>query len=321
MPRKPRLDGTGFLHHVIARGIEKRDIFSGDKDRNFFLERLGKVLTETATLCYAFALIPNHFHLLLRTGRQPISTVMRRLLTAYAVHFNRRQKRTGYLFQNRYRDIICQEDAYLLELIRYIHLNPLREKVVSDLSELDQYKFCGHHFLVENKDSPWFQSNLILEFFGDTTKKARNAYRAYMVDGLKMGKRPEFAGGGLRRSLGYPKTSPKERVYHDERILGDSDFVLNLTEEDNLPETDPPFKDIEELAEKVCQMYSLTKEHLTGEGRSLEITQARALVSYHGVRSMGMSAAAIARHLGLNRSSVTRLIGKGSELAQKMDIS
>jgi len=131
MPRKARIDAPGALHHVMVRGIDRRDIFSDQKDYTDFMDRLGDLLIETRTSCYAWALIPNHFHLLLRTGNSPISVLMKRLLTGYAINFNRRHNRYGHLFQNRYKSILCQEDSYLLELVRYIHLNPLRAGLVA----------------------------------------------------------------------------------------------------------------------------------------------------------------------------------------------
>lgn len=123
MPRQARKDSPGALHHIIARGIERRTIFNDDQDRDSFIDRLGTIIEQTGTECYAWALIPNHFHLLLRTGNAPIATVMRRLLTGHAVTFNRRHRRSGHLFQNRYKSILCQEDPYLLERVRYIHSN------------------------------------------------------------------------------------------------------------------------------------------------------------------------------------------------------
>ena len=132
MPRKARIDAAGALHHIIVRGIECRKIFRDDADRDAFLARLGKVIDETQTDCFTWALIPNHFHLLLRTGLTPISTVMRRPLTGYAVQFNKRYRRHGHLYQNRYKSILCQQQAYLQELVRYIHLNPLRAGLVSE---------------------------------------------------------------------------------------------------------------------------------------------------------------------------------------------
>jgi len=126
MPRKARIDAPGALHHIIVRGIERRKIFYDDKDRNNLIKQLDAVLTNTQTPCFAWAFLANHAHLLLRTGTAPIATTMRRLLTGYAVSFNRRHRRHGQLFQNRYKSILCQEDTYLLELVRYIHLNPVK---------------------------------------------------------------------------------------------------------------------------------------------------------------------------------------------------
>ena len=103
MPRKARIDAPGALHHIICRGIEKTEIFYDDADRDSFVERLGRVISETQTPCYAWVLIPNHFHLLLKTGNVPITTVMQKLLTGYAVTFNRRHRRVGHLFQNRFK--------------------------------------------------------------------------------------------------------------------------------------------------------------------------------------------------------------------------
>ena len=154
MPRLARLDAPGLLQHVMARGIERRELFRDKKDRKSFLDRLAIILEETKTQCYAWALIPNHFHLLLRTGPAPLSKVMRRLMTGYAVTFNKRHKRSGHLFQNRYKSIVCEEDAYLLELIRYIHLNPLRAGLVRDLKELDKYPWTGHSAMLGRRKNP-----------------------------------------------------------------------------------------------------------------------------------------------------------------------
>ncbi len=117
MPRRSRIDAPGALHHITVRGIDRKSIFKDDADKDNFLGRLKNILTNSTTLCFAWALIPSHFHLLLRTGSVPISTVMKRLLTGHAIYFNRKHCRVGHLFQNRYKSILCQEDAYLLELV------------------------------------------------------------------------------------------------------------------------------------------------------------------------------------------------------------
>ena len=230
MPRKARVDVPGALHHIICRGIDRKKIFRDNKDRDNFVERLGNILLHTSTKCYAWALIPNHFHLLLKTGDIPISSVMRRLLTGYAVSFNRRHGRHGHLFQNRYKSILCQEESYLLELIRYIHLNPLRAKLVAGIMELDQYPYSGHSRLTGRFADEWQESESILIRFGKRISTARKKYAEFVEDGISQGRRHELTGGGLVRSAGGWKELKTLRrreikLQSDERILGDSDFV------------------------------------------------------------------------------------------------
>ena len=202
MPRKSRIDAPGALHHIIARGIERKAIFRDDRDRDNFLERLGNNLMESRTPCYAWALLRNHFHLLLRSGATPISTVMRRVLTGYAVDFNRRHHRQGHLFQNRFKSILCQEDQYLLELVRYIHLNPLRAGIIGGLKSLGRYLYCGHSRLLGKGESNWQDTDYILRLFAKTVSTARRRYLKFVGEGVAQGRRPDLMGGGLIRSVG-----------------------------------------------------------------------------------------------------------------------
>jgi len=147
MPRKARLDVPGTLHHVMVWGIEGSNIFRDDEDRKAFVDRIRYLAKETGTRILAWALMGNHVHLLLVSGPDGLSTFMRRLLTAYAIGFNRKHRRFGHLFQNRYKSIICELEPYLLELVRYIHLNPFRAGVVKSFEELENYPWCGHGVL------------------------------------------------------------------------------------------------------------------------------------------------------------------------------
>jgi REP element-mobilizing transposase RayT len=131
MPRQARLDAPGTLHHVIIRGLESRKVVGDREDRGNFVSRMGKIASDTETVIYAWALMPNHAHILLRSGPHGLSKYMRRFLTGYAITYNRRHTRYGHLFQNRYKSIVCDEDSYFRELVRYIHLNPLRAELVS----------------------------------------------------------------------------------------------------------------------------------------------------------------------------------------------
>jgi putative transposase len=175
-------------------------------------------------------LIPDHFHLLLKTGNIPISIVTRRLLTGYAVFFNRRHGRHGHLFQNRYKSILCQEESYLLELVRYIHLNPLRAKLVAGIGELDQYPYSGHSRLTGRFADERQETASILIRFGKRISAARKKYVKFVEDGISQGRRHELTGGGLVRSAGGWKELKALRrreikLQSDERIPGDSDFV------------------------------------------------------------------------------------------------
>jgi len=200
MPRLPRLDIPDLIHHVIVRGITRDKIFSDDADRRNFTRRLHALLRETDTICYAWALIPNHVHILLRPRRVPLSSFMRRLLTGYAVTHNKRHNRSGHLFQNRYKSIICKEDIYLLELIRYIHLNPLRAHFVPDMKSLDQYPWSGHAEIMVQQPGCGLDVEGVLSLFGQKASAARQEYRKFVADGMEMGERPELVGGGLHSS-------------------------------------------------------------------------------------------------------------------------
>jgi len=202
MPRGPRLDAPGTLHHVILRGIERRRIIDDDEDREYFVSRMGEVASDTETTIYAWALMTNHAHILLRSGMAGLSTFMRRFLSGYAVFYNRKHRRYGHLFQNRYKSIVCEEDPYFKELVRYIHLNPLRAGIVETLAKLAGYKWCGHCVVMNRCEYPWQDREYVLKWFCDTEKDARKSYREFVKKGIALGKRPDLTGGGLIRSMG-----------------------------------------------------------------------------------------------------------------------
>ncbi|WP_254278418.1 transposase [Geobacter sulfurreducens] len=176
MPRSARIDIPNLLQHVIVRGIERRDIFLSDDDRWDFRNRLQKLLLEMDVDCLAWSLMSNHFHLLLRPTRTPLAPFMRRLLTGYAVSFNLRHNRSGHLFQNRYKSIVCDEDSYLLELVRYIHLNPLRAGIVADLGALDTFPWSGHAMLMGKIVLEGQGINEVLRYFGPGVSASRRTY-------------------------------------------------------------------------------------------------------------------------------------------------
>ena len=328
MPRSARLDAPGAVHHVIIRGIERRKIFRDSRDRNNFLERVGKLVPETNTACYAWALMSNHAHFLFRTGDVGLSTLTRRLLTGYVVSFNRRHKRHGQLFQNRYKSIICQEDIYLKELVRYIHLNPLRAKVVSDISDLNKYDYSGHSVLTGNKKCEWQDTDYVLSYFGKRVGASRKRYIAYVEEGIKQGRRPELVGGGLIRSLGgwaevkKMRLRGQDRIKGDERILGESDFVMDvLSQADEKYSRQYELKrlgyDLERLEWKVTEIYGIDKEELHLSGRQKIRSEARSLLFYWAVRELGISGTSLAKRFKMSQSGVVYAVNKGERMAKE----
>jgi len=327
MPRKARIDAPGALHHIIFRGIERRNIFRDNRDRDNFLDRLGNVLSDSGTPCYAWALIPNHGHLLLKTGNTPLSTVMQRILTGHATYFNHRHRRHGKLFQNRYKSILCQEDVYLLELVRYIHLNPLRATVLSDLEKLDKYVYCGHSRIVGNDNCSWQDVSYILRQFGKENSNARLNYRDFVKKGIELGRRPELTGGGLIRSLGGWSTAKRlrssiERIKSDERILGDGDYVEEILKEANEQmESRYLFAnrgyDIDWVASRVASVLNIDAESVWRKGKHPEAVCARSLLCFWAARKLGVTMKELAVKLGLTPPAVSISVRRGEKLARK----
>ncbi len=330
MPRSARIDAPGALHHIICRGFERNPIFRNDQDREDFLERLSRIISETKTTCYAWALIPNHFHLLIRNNSTSITSVMRRLLTGYAVSFNQRHNRKGRLFRNRYKSILCQKEPYLLELVRYIHLNPLRSNLVSNLYELDHYPYCGHGAILGTIGSPWQETDEFLSQFSDDLSEARNQYRHFIQKGMKQGRRAELSGGALYRTpRGWEALqSSKDMKAHrkgDERILGDSEFVQSVLERSK-EHLERYFAlkasgyTLETVLRRVSQLFGVPVKAIISGGKQPDRVKARSLAAFWAVRELGMNGTLVGRKIGLTQSAVSRAVQRGEQLSEELSI-
>jgi DNA-binding transcriptional ArsR family regulator len=257
---------------------------------------------------------------------------MRRLLTGYAVSFNRRHRRHGQLFQNRYKSIICQEDVYFKELIRYIHLNPVRAKVVPDLDELKKYPYCGHSALMNKQKRAWQETDYVLSIFGNSLATARRSYNAYVKAGYGQGRRPELTGGGLIRSLGGWAASKKlrlkghDRLKGDERILGDSDFVMSILAEaneklDRYYEIKSQGYNIEKVENRVMEIFGVEKDVIYSKGRRKIQVAARSLLCYWAVRELGLTATELAKRLGVTQPAVSYAVIRGERIAIERNYS
>ena len=224
-----------LVHHVIAARYRRaaRAIVTDNADRHEFVSRLGASAMQSRTSVYGWALLTNHAHLLLRSGPDGLPRLMRRFLTGYAQAYNRRHQRHGHLFQNRYKSIVCEEDRYFVELLRYIHLNPLRARLVRTLSELERYPWSGHGVVLGEVAGSWQERQWVLSWFGKTTDSAKQAYREFVAEGVGQERRPELVGGRQVRSGGgwsVVRGRSRQKV-GDERILGGDVFVATVLRE------------------------------------------------------------------------------------------
>jgi putative transposase len=305
MPRQARLDAAGVLHHVMARGIEQCLIFQDDHDRENFIGRISELASRQAWFIYAWSLLSNHFHLLVRTGKRPLSHNMRAVMSGYAGYFNRRHNRAGHLFQNRYKSIVCEEEPYFLELMRYLHLNPLRAGIVKDIEELDGYKYAGHSAILGVVERKWQETDDVLRRFSDKRRIARRKYREYAEAGVAQGRRPELVGGGLLRSCGgwsgvTELRRGREKYRSDERVLGTPLFIEKIVKEAEQQEAGKNRQvSLAALIDRICADLGIGKESLYGDGRSRTVTRARAILAYAWIRHMGRSGYELARTLGV----------------------
>jgi REP element-mobilizing transposase RayT len=317
MPRKPRLDAPGVLHHVMGRGIERTEIFRDDTDRNDFLKRLATQCENRRLIVYAWVLMSDHFHLLVRTGNESLALGMKKILSGYVGNYNRRHKRWGHLFQNRYKSIVCEDDPYFLELTRYIHLNPLRAGIVISMKTLNTYRWSGQAVIMGRIKRDWQDTEAVLEYFGKRRGKAIENYAQYVEEGIAKGKRHDLTGGGLIRSMGgWAEVLSLRRkgikVVSDDRILGCSKFIEELLSaaEERERETlrlNRKVVNLNRLAESINEWEGIDSAKLRSGGMSRKLVRARKIFSQLAVKRMGYSGAEVARYLGVTTSAVNRI--------------
>jgi REP element-mobilizing transposase RayT len=295
-----------------VRGIERRDIFNDDHDRQLFVTRLVSLLSETGVRCYAWALLSNHFHLLLMPTSTPLSHFMRRLLTGYAVSFNRRNKRAGHLFQNRYKSIVCEEEPYLLELVRYIHLNPLRAGMVASLEELDLYPWTGHAVLLGHRQLAGQETDPILERFGKSVSTARRNYRQFVADGIMTGRRDDLVGGGLKRSQGERPNHEYESF--DERVLGGGDFVDRLKQDFNLRDKMRSVVTLAQLLAIVSAALMLDPDLVRRPSKSRAPAAARGIMCHLAIYEFGYTGSEVGKFLHLGPTGVSLAARRGEKI-------
>jgi REP element-mobilizing transposase RayT len=274
MARKPRDDAPGAAHHVMLRGIERRAIFDDDRDREDFLRRLSALVPDLGFRCFAWALMPNHVHLVLRSGRARISQLMARLGTGYARRFNERHDRVGHLFQNRYRSRRAFDDVDLMGLVLYVTRNPLSGGLVGDARELEHFPWCGLGSVMgHHPPRPFEAVGEALALFDPDPERARRRLR----DWLGSGSGPD---------------------------------PISSAEASRLPSRCAELRGFEQLLRAVCAAHGLTAEDLRSRRRTPRIAAARAELAARAAAGLGLSGSEIARRLGLSSAAVSLMLAR-----------
>lgn len=297
MARKPRIHLPGGLYHVIFRGNAGQPVFVTDADRYRFYLLLQEGTCRFGYRIHAFCLMTNHIHLALQTGDIPLSRGMQNLSFRYTRWINWREKRTGHLFQGRYKAVLVDDDTYLLELVRYIHLNPVRAGMIK---RPEDYPWSGHRAYLGMELLPWLTTERMLEQFATSLRKARAGYEAFVLDGLGEEHRPEFHGGG-----------------EDSRVLGNDTFVdkcLSCLEEKPLRLT------AQEVIDKVCRAYNIDETTLRRQSQQRVASEARAVVGWLarelGCVTLSDVGKLVNRDVGSISSSVRRLTDRMREVPE-----
>lgn len=260
MARKARVEYPGAFYHVMTRGNQKGSIFKDDKDRLRFLQKLIEYKEKYGFSLYAYILMKNHIHLLIETKNAPLSKIMQGFLQSYTQWYNGKYRTVGHLFQGRYKAILCDKKVYLLNLIRYIHLNCARAGIVKDPRD---YKWSSHMIYLGIEGNDLVDCDFVLSQFAETRRKAIKLYERFVLEWLVKGRKEEFY-----RAI-------------DQRFLGDKDFVIEVKntvgEKVVRNEIALKGKSFSDIAKKVKELMGVRKETLRGRSRSIEITEARSL--------------------------------------------
>jgi REP element-mobilizing transposase RayT len=288
MARKRRIHVSGGLYHVMLRGNGGQDIFSDGEDRSRFYFLVQEGIERYGHRIHAFCLMDNHIHLAIQVADTPLSRIMQNLSFRYTRWINCRQRKTGHLFQGRYKALLVDADSYLLELVRYIHLNPVRAGLVSDAAD---YEWSGHRAYQGHEVIPWLTTDWVLGQFGDSAGSARNQYSRFVLDALDEKRRNEFHQGG-----------------EDTRVLGDDHFLQLAMAQSNEP---VQMKiSLEEIISSVCKECHLDEEELCGPSRKRLFAEARAITGWLVTEIGQHTLAELAGRMNRDSSALSQLVKK-----------
>ena len=284
MARKPRLHENGGVYHVMLRGNGGQNIFFDDDDRHHFYLLLQQGIARYVHRIHGFCLMSNHIHLAIQVGEEPLAKIMQNLSFRYTRWINKKQKRTGHLFQGRYKAIMVDQDAYLLELVRYIHLNPVRAKLVR---QPHNYAWSGHRAYLGQEVLPWLTTDWVFSQLGARLATCRKRYAAFVDEGRDEGRRNDFHCGGD----------------NDQRILGDDHFAQQMT---NKPYAPAKRITLDQLVKIVGHGYRLTESDLASASRERQASEARYIIGWLAQKSGQVTLTEVGKRFGRDVATLSR---------------
>ena len=317
MPRKARITITGAIHHVMSRGIEGKEIFTSNEDRRFFLNHLENLLSKSGYLLYAWCLMGNHYHFLIRVNDFRLGTFMRLLNGCYAQYFRKKSGSRGYLFQDRYKSIVAQDQFYIEEMVRYIHLNPVRAGICKTMEELDDYPWTGHAVLVGVKSWNIQNREDVLKRFDKKRNRAIKLYRAFLKAGLE---KESTMYSTIRDS-----NQQSENIHNTGCwVIGNKEFVQKAigTDKGNKMRIARYAKEnisIEDVIRKISESYGLSVEEILNRGRRNLRSEARKVCAFVCNRHYHFPVIQIARYFDVSSPSVSNMIKEGEKLTKNID--
>ena len=294
MARRMRIEVEGGLYHVITRGVGRQDIFHDEQDFAKFLGLMAAQKLKVPFYLYAYCLITNHIHLLIERRVDDIGRIMQRLLTGYAQYYNRRYRRVGHVFQGRHKAILCQSDPYLGELVRYIHLNPVRARMVG---RPEQYPYSSHREYVGLDPGKMVDVDPVLRRFGPEPLVARQRFADHVAAAMGMGSQASFYASecGILGSDEFI-----DSVIHR---IGEHDVHAAARRRKELKAAQGC--DIHILLELVEKRLQIPKAEICSRGKSPHLVFAKEVLIV-GARRLGTSLAEVSDVLGINASSISR---------------
>ncbi|HEX4986741.1 MAG TPA: transposase [Burkholderiales bacterium] len=292
MARKPRLHVPGGLYHVVVRGNARQNVFFIPQDRHYFYDLLAEGIVRFGYRVHAFCLMTNHLHLALQVGQRELSAGMQNLSFRYTRYLNARLNRVGHVFQGRFKAFLVDQDSYGLALVRYIHLNPVRARMVREPAA---YPWSSHRAYLGMEDLPWLTSDWVLGQFDERRAPARTKFAAFVDSGRHDGHSDLFYGGEA-----------------DSRVVGAEDFLKQVVPEQELGFGTASLADI---VAYVCRCSGFTEQSLLELGRNRRAAQLRALIAWLATRSRSCSLAEVAAHFSRSPSTLSRLVANLEKLS------